>query len=87
MPDLNEDDELTALTKRVLIAGATHKSKNVEIYADRIQAIVIEFALKVVQRVKKKGRDWRPKKYKKDEDSEHEEEKDDDASDSDSSSS
>jgi hypothetical protein len=64
-PDLTEDDEMTALVKRVLIAGTKKKCKNQEIYADRIQALVIEFALKVQKRVKERGKDFPSPESKK----------------------
>ncbi|GKY96865.1 hypothetical protein MPSEU_000645600 [Mayamaea pseudoterrestris] len=60
-PDLDEDDEVTKLCKRVLIASASKDlgEGNIEIKADKIHALVIKFVLKVHQRVKERGGSWR----------------------------
>jgi hypothetical protein len=59
-PDLDEDDEVTALCKKVLLAGAKDsESKSIEIKADKIHSLIIKFALKVQQRVKEHGGEWR----------------------------
>jgi hypothetical protein len=56
-----QDDEITKLCKKVLIAGATKDvgEGNIEIKADKIHSLVIKFALKVHQRVKERGEQWR----------------------------
>lgn len=56
-----QDDELTKLCKKVLIASASKDigEGNIEIKADKIHALVIKFVLKVHQRVKDKGHTWR----------------------------
>lgn len=56
---MNEEDEVTALCKRVLLAGPKGMEGNIEIKADKIHSLVIKFALKVHHRVKERGKDWR----------------------------
>ena len=53
---------MTKLCKKVLIASATKDmgEGNIEIKADKIHALVIKFVLKVHQRVKERGQNWRP---------------------------
>lgn len=60
-PDLDEDDEITALCKKILLAGGRGKTGNHEIQADKIHSLVIKFALKVKARIEDRGSEWRVK--------------------------